>query len=341
MNSVRIVDAEAPQANRSTWIERGAEFRYFRGTEAPPENWKADDFDDSAWESGPAGFGYGDDDDATTLEDMAGNYLTVFLRRSFEIEDLDRVARAILLVDYDDGFVAYINGEEIARANLDAIEFDSETTVNHEAGTAEEFRLENLGILREGENILAVQGHNTGLDSSDFSISPFLDFIEQDEEEKPEDNPSPPARDLVINEIYSGGEGSGWVELYNPGTEELDASGRRIGVFPAQAGSYILPPQTTIAAGERLIVFESELAFELDGIHALILDDGRGLFIDGFNPRTTSEGLSSGRFPDGANNRIVFEEATPVRANRHSPRADIVINEIMYHPADDLSLIHI
>ena len=36
VNSVRIVDAEAPQANRSTWIERGAEFRYFRGTEAPP-----------------------------------------------------------------------------------------------------------------------------------------------------------------------------------------------------------------------------------------------------------------------------------------------------------------
>ena len=84
-------------------------------------------------------------------------------------------------------------------------------------------------------------------------------------------------------EIYSGGEGSGWVELYNPATEELDASGRRIGVFPAQAGSYILPPQTTIAAGERLIIFESELAFELDRIQALILDDGRGLFIDAFN----------------------------------------------------------
>ena len=334
-NSVRIVDAEAPQANRSTLVERGAEFRYFRGTEAPPENWKADDFDDSAWESGPAGFGYGDDDDATPLEDMAGNYLTVFLRRSFEIEDLDRVARVILSVDYDDGFVAYINGEEVARANLDAIEFDSPTTVNHEAGAAEEFQVENLGLLREGENILAVQGHNTGLDSSDFSISPFLDFIEQEEEEKPEDNPAPPARDLVINEIYSGGEGSGLVELYNPGAEELDASGRRIGLFPVEAGSYILPPQTTIAAGERLIIFESELAFELDRIQALILDDGRGLFIDAFNPRTTAEGLSSGRFPDGADNRIVFEEATPVRANRHNPRADIVINEIMYNPADD------
>ena len=61
----------------------------------------------------------------------------------------------------------------------------------------------------------------------------------------------------------------------------------------------------------------------------------RDSFIDAFNPRTTAEGLSSGRFPDGADNRIVFEEATPVRANRHNPRADIVINEIMYNPADD------
>ena len=334
-NSVRIIDSDAPPANRSSWVERGAEFRYFRGTEAPPENWKADDFDDSGWETGPAGFGYGDEDDATVLDDMAGNYLTVFLRRSFEIDDLDLVEAAILSADYDDGFVAYINGEEVARANLDAVEFDSPTVVNHEAGTAEEFRLENLGVLREGENILAIQGHNTGLDSSDFSISPFLDFIEREEGKEPEDNPTPPARDLVVNEAYSGGEGSGWVELYNPTGEELDASGRRIGVFPPEAGSYLLPEQTTIGAGEHLIVFESQLGFELDGVQALILDDGRGLFIDALNPRSSEDGLSSGRFPDGADNRVVFEEATPSTPNRHSPRADIIINEIMYHPTDD------
>ena len=334
-NSVRITDVNAPERNRSELIAQGAEFRFFRGTEPPPEDWKELDFDDGEWESGPAGFGYGDDDDATVLEDMSGNYLTVFLRRRFDVDDLDLVEELLLSVDYDDGFVAYINGEEIARANLDATEFDSPTIINHEAGASEEFPVDNLDLLREGENVLAVQGHNTGLESSDFSISPFLEFIEAEEGKKPEDDPEPPERDLVINEVYTGGEGSGWVELYNPTGEEVNAGGRRVGLFPPESGSFTLPAQTSIGAGGRMVLFESQLGFELDRIQALILDDGRGRFIDGFNPRAAGASASTGRFPDGADNRVVFEETTPSTANRYVPRRDIVINEIMYHPPDD------
>ncbi|MCH2582620.1 MAG: lamin tail domain-containing protein, partial [Planctomycetes bacterium] len=256
-NSVKITSVEAPRENRIALVARGAEFSFFRGTEAPPENWNGLDFDDEAWDSGPAGFGYGDEDDATVLEDMEGNYQSVFIRRRFEVTNLALAQQVILSVDYDDGFVAYLNGEEIARANMDATEFNSPTIVNHEAGVAEEFPVENVGLLREGENILAVQGNNTGLESSDFSLSPFLDIIEREEgEEEEEPNPEPAPRDLVVNELYMGGVGSGWIELYNPTAEAVDIGGRRIRLFPVEAGSCTFPEGLTLPPGARLVRLE-------------------------------------------------------------------------------------
>ena len=336
-NSVKITSVEAPQENRVALVDRGAEFSFFKGTEAPPENWNGLDFDDGDWDSGPAGFGYGDGDDATVLDDMQENYQSVFIRHRFELADPALAQQMILSVDYDDGFVAYLNGEEIARANMDATEFNSPTIVNHEAGVVEEFPVENIGVLREGENILAVQGNNTGLGSSDFSLSPFLDIIEREEEEEEEEepNPEPAPRDLVVNELYMGGVGSGWVELYNPTAETVDLGGRRIRLFPLEAGSFTFPEGLALPSGERLVRFESQLGFELDGAQAILIDDGNGRFIDSLNPRTTPAGFSSGRFPDGADNRVVFAENTPSMANRYEPRDDIVINEIMYHPADN------
>ena len=48
-------------------------WKFFKGTEPPsnpPDAWKAVDFDDSNWQTGAGGFGYGDNDDATVLDDM-------------------------------------------------------------------------------------------------------------------------------------------------------------------------------------------------------------------------------------------------------------------------------
>ncbi len=63
----------------------------------------------------PAGIGYGDDDDSTVLTDMQSEYISVYMRRSFNVEDHTQVTGLTLAVNYDDGFVAYINGTEVAR----------------------------------------------------------------------------------------------------------------------------------------------------------------------------------------------------------------------------------
>jgi hypothetical protein len=152
---------------------------FFRGqgpASDPADAWTQTDFDDSLWETGVAGFGFGDDDDATVLSDMQGSYVSVYIRKEFAVASVDASAVLELTIDYDDGFIAYLNGKEVARRNMpDGAATYATLASSHEAGTPE---IISLGLaedlLREGTNVLAVEGHNTSLTSSDFSLKPAL-----------------------------------------------------------------------------------------------------------------------------------------------------------------------
>ncbi|MCH7686165.1 MAG: PQQ-binding-like beta-propeller repeat protein, partial [Planctomycetes bacterium] len=105
-----------PRAGRSV-IPQGAVWQYWAGKSDPPENWTAPSFDSRAWKKGKAGFGYGDRDDQTEL-DMKGKYTRVYIRRSFAGKDLADAGELGLMVNYDDAFIAYLNGREVARAGI-------------------------------------------------------------------------------------------------------------------------------------------------------------------------------------------------------------------------------
>ncbi|MCZ6796195.1 MAG: hypothetical protein O7J95_21500 [Planctomycetota bacterium] len=174
--------------SQDVYVDFGDEWRFFRGIEAPSDPgdlWRGATFDDNLWETGASGIGYGDGDDATVLDDMQGNYVTVYLRKTFNVAEPANVSRLTLAVDYDDGFIAYINGVEVARSNvtnpvdpldpLVPVTFDMTADGNHEAGTVEFIEL-NVAIdqLLPGENQLAVEVHNTTLGSSDLSFNARL-----------------------------------------------------------------------------------------------------------------------------------------------------------------------
>jgi hypothetical protein len=332
-NSVRTEGGGGGTPDQEVLIPAGADWRFFRGATAPPANWAGRTFNDAAWEEGPAGFGYGDGDDATEILDMEGNYLTVFVRRSFSVDDLDAILALTLVIDYDDGFVAFLNGVEVARQNVDATGFDQAATGSHEAGAPESFAVDP-GLLVAGANVLAVSGHNAGAASSDFSLAPALSAVVESSGPGPGPSPQPPPRDLVVNELAPVGTATGWVELYNPTAGTVDASGRRLLAFGVELGDHALAAGTTLAAGARRTVSEAQLGFELDGAPALILATADGRFIDALNPRTTRPTESVGRFPDGADNRFVFTAPTPGSANTFAAERRVVINEIHYHPSD-------
>jgi hypothetical protein len=162
------------------FIPAGASWQFFRGKEAagmPADAWRQVDFDDSRWETGPAGFGYGDTGLATILNDMKGSYATVYIRKEFSVVSVVPNAAVELTIDYDDGFIAYLNGKEVARRNMPAgtATYQSLASIAHEAGTAETISLGTAGnLLRVGKNVLAIEGHNNSLTSSDLSLIPSL-----------------------------------------------------------------------------------------------------------------------------------------------------------------------
>ena len=165
-----------------TLINQGDVFKYIIPTSEPNTNWSELSFDDSSWSSGISGFGYADGDDATIIPDGTQS---IYLRKIFTINNLATISSLILDLDYDDAFVAYINGNEVARANINGAPpaYNSGTITDHEAliysgGSPERFMITDFNsILNEGENILTIQAHNISSNSSDFTIIPFLSAI--------------------------------------------------------------------------------------------------------------------------------------------------------------------
>ena len=163
-----------------TIVQAGDSCRYVVPSSEMDPGWTTKDFDDSGWATGQSGFGYGDDDDNTELP--AGTK-SVYMRFSFAVQNTSDIASLLLDMDYDDGFVAYLNGTEIARSfNIhDPLSWDMNPQPDHEAGMymgtlPERFELDELlpTVLHAGENILAVQVHNRNASSSDLSSNVFL-----------------------------------------------------------------------------------------------------------------------------------------------------------------------
>jgi hypothetical protein len=163
-----------------TVIDWGDEWRYRVNHDAPPDRWWEPGFDDSGWLSGPTGIGRSDGDDATVVDTC----VSVGLRTGVRVIDREHVRWACLHVDYDDGFVAWLNGVEIARACIGTPgvppRWNSPAVLFHEAqlyrgGDAEYFPIAGYdSILVDGENVLAVSVHNGDPDKEDMSIIPFL-----------------------------------------------------------------------------------------------------------------------------------------------------------------------
>ena len=91
----------------------------------------------------------------------------------------------ILGMKYDDGFVAYLNGHRVAALNApEKLDWDSKATASHEALG---FDLINISKhkdkLQLGTNVLAVQGLNVGLDSSDMLIVAKIQLSDYDYEQ--------------------------------------------------------------------------------------------------------------------------------------------------------------
>lgn len=159
------------------------QWSYFVGTSEPSSQWMQPAFDASSWATGQGGFGYEDGDDSTIIAATT----SVYIRKKFNLIDTSVLKYIILQADFDDAFVAYLNGIEIARSdNIGTIgtppSYDALARTFREArlysgGLPESFDLtpsQYLPILKQGTNTLAIQVHNQSPTSSDLSSNFFL-----------------------------------------------------------------------------------------------------------------------------------------------------------------------
>ena len=143
--------------------------------------WQDLTFRDANWSTGtlPAGWGYANI--TTNLQSrMQSKTPSVYLRKTFDVTAAQIAENLPITLDIeiDDGFVAYLNGVEIARANAGPPKhfmYASQPAYNPTINTG--LQALNAGssgtLLVEGTNILAIQAHNRDLTSS-FKINAGL-----------------------------------------------------------------------------------------------------------------------------------------------------------------------
>jgi len=132
------------------------------------------------------GLGFSDDgnfDDLVQTDVYQAMYDTnasLWTRIEFPVGDPSQFDVLTLNMQYDDGFVAYLNGKEVAARNdPDPLAYDSAATAEHhdaQAVVSEVINIsDSLFMLRPLEtNVLAIHGLNFSADDGDFLIMPEL-----------------------------------------------------------------------------------------------------------------------------------------------------------------------
>jgi len=124
---------------------------------------------------------YGEDvEGGTLIEGMSGIYTSVYLRRSFMVEEsqLNRGVEVSALID--DGLAVWINGRELGRAGVDRgdLPFDSNANISAEEPLQPTLLRGPTDLLLLGENWIAVQALNGSAFSSDFFVDLKLGVVD-------------------------------------------------------------------------------------------------------------------------------------------------------------------
>jgi hypothetical protein len=193
--SVTATDDESPGLSHTAevrvtvaemMVAEGAAARAFVPTSAAVDStWFGSVFNDAAWTGGVTGVGFDTDVDYVPLigidleTELSGVNGTVYIRIPFTATNPAALGAMELGMKYDDGFVAYLNGQEIARRNAPAgLAWNALATAGHDDDLAQVSELidvsQHLGKLVAGNNVLAIHGMNNTIGSSDLLILPTL-----------------------------------------------------------------------------------------------------------------------------------------------------------------------
>ena len=186
----RLAKQSTESRSTTTLVAENAHKRVLVPVDAVSDNWKSTvGFNDTAWmqsTGSPGGIGYerssgyGQFISLDLGDQMYARNATCYIRTVFVFNgSTDEFNFMTLKIRYDDAFIAYLNGVEIARRNINGTPaWNSRASTSHSDSAAVLFEsidisafLDNLG---SGANLLAIHGLNASTTSSDLLISAEL-----------------------------------------------------------------------------------------------------------------------------------------------------------------------
>jgi hypothetical protein len=306
-----IADLKITGNPETTLVTSGETWTYFVGTQEPsPMPFTADPptlgwgtpwhdihFDDASWGA-----------PVQDLGTLSGP--TLYMRQAFPAsqQQASITDRLEFGASYSGGFIAYLNGKEIARRNAGSpggfYYHDSPAEGAYQSNGLEIWRLDAAsGLLEEGTNVLAVQLHQDEADSaSPFSFLACL-LIGSDPVEllvplngfwKTKTGTTEPSG-VLYDEA---GADSDWVELCNTGLSGTNLAGWSLSDDPDVPDKYVFP-DVTLDAGGYLVVFASGKTTTGPQLHVGFSLSGNGeslALYDNSTPRQLMFGWS-GNYP--------------------------------------------
>jgi hypothetical protein len=156
-----------------SFYSANSSYKYVAVTDTVAENWKLRGYNDSEWSKGAGALGFGYPEAVKTEINPT---TSVFVRHAFMGNS--KIDHLFLHIDFDDGFVAWLNGHEIVRENMG--KSGSEVKWNDTAQFSHQHIEDQRRVayyideqtfkshISKGLNILAVQIHNDRNDGSDL-----------------------------------------------------------------------------------------------------------------------------------------------------------------------------
>ena len=133
--------------------------------------WRNVGFNDASWNTGTQGFGYGGFSGYwnTSVIAMKGVNQTFYARLPFTVTDAASLLSVTVRTEYDDGFLTYLNGNLVDSIGAPASPaYNSGSSVYNGSSVLTRSVNPSPSLVQEGSNVIAFQGLNQSLSSSDM-----------------------------------------------------------------------------------------------------------------------------------------------------------------------------
>ncbi len=224
--------------------------------------WRQPGYDDGDWASGVGLLGLENEPLPEPLRtEFAIGDTTYYFRKTVNLPSIPSGLETVFSTIVDDGFVVYLNGQEVHRQGMPAGEISAGTLANRSVNEAQ---LEGPFAIPAdrwvvGNNVIAVEVHQTATNSSDLVFGLALTATAP-QENTGEQNLQQLLDDLRVSEVMYHPAASGgpeYLELENVGSQSLDLSGVRLG----GGITFVFPENTSLAPGGFVVVTDDVVSF--------------------------------------------------------------------------------